>query len=348
MSDYSCTSKQENAKISQPDPISMSLSIPTNPFRMRAYAPGDESVINQHFNRVFNQKRPLLDWHRKFQPEQDGCSILVAVNEDNNIIAQYAVIHSAMQMGDLKFRAGQPVDVYCLRQDGATQRRVYSKLVTAFFDTYGNPKDLPLLYGFPGRRALRLGQLKLGYGDPVPIGFWRRTVERPRLLFRKQPPNEAPDLDAIDRLWRRAAERYPTSVVRDSDWMTRRYLGCTNSPYIHACVSESDSLCAWAVLRMTNKKTANWVDLVWDGVSVGALRELQSKCLASARLMGASRMEMWLSGDAEAEAVFADLGWVREEHPSDLQLVARSFDSRIDAPSLIQQLYLTMGNSDLI
>ncbi len=326
----------------------MSSSTPKKPFRLRAYAPGDEYVINKHFNSVFDQQRPLLDWHRKFQPEQDGCSILVAVNEDDNIIAQYAVVHSAMQMGELIFRAGQPVDVFCLRQDGATQRRVYSKLVTEFFDTYGNPKDLPLLYGFPGRRALRLGQLKLGYGEPVPIGFWHRAVERRRLLFRKHPPNEAPNLDAIDRLWQRASERYPTSIIRDSEWLTRRYTSCTTNPYIHACVSEGGNLSAWAVLRMDNNKIANLVDLVWDGANVDALRELEQQCLESARLMGALRMEMWLSGDKEAEAIFAGQGWIRDDHPLDLQLVARSFDSRIDAPSLIQELYLTMANSDLI
>ena len=318
-----------------------------NAFRMRVYASGDEVVINQHFNSVFDQQRPLTDWHHKFQPEKDGCSILVAVNTQDEIIAQYAVVHSTMQMDGNVFRAGQPVDVFCLRQDGATQRRVYSKLVLQFFDTFGKPDDLPLLYGFPGYRHIRLGQLKLGYGESVPVGFWQKNVDRRRLVMRQRPPIDAPDPDAIDRLWDRASKRYPVSIVRDADWLDRRYRKPTTTPYIHLWINEGERLSSWAVLRIENN-VAHWVDLVWDGQDSGALKELERQCLETARLTGVRRMEMWLSGDEEAESIFSSVGWHRQEHPLNLQLVARSFDPRIDAPNLIERLYLTMGNSDLI
>ena len=316
-------------------------------FRFRAYQPGDEVSINHHFNAVFELHRPLSEWGWKFQPEQDGCTILLGVNAKDEIIAQYAVIQTRMQMDGLVFRAGQPVDVFCLRQDGATQRRVYPKMVHEFFQRYGNPEHLPLLFGFPGKRALRLGQLKLGYGEPVPIRFWQREVTRRRLIWKKRSPQGAPNLDAFERLWQRAAGRYAVSTIRDARWLKQRYLDRPNNPYVHICIPHEQDVQAWAVLRF-EKNTAHWVDLVWDGSDSNVLRRLEERCVESARLAGASQMEMWLSGDAEAEAIFAGQGWQCLEHPLQLQLVARSFDPQIDAAHLIQHAYLTMGNADLV
>ena len=91
---------------------------------------------------------------------------------------------------------------------------------------------MPLLYGFPGKRALRLGQLKLGYGEPVPIRLWQREVTHRRLIWRKRSPQTAPNLTAFERLWHRAAGRYPVSTIRDASWLKQRYLERPNSPYV--------------------------------------------------------------------------------------------------------------------
>jgi len=65
------------------------------------------------------------------------------------------------------------------------------------------------------------------------------------------------------------------------------------------------------------------------------------------RLLGTKNFEMWLAGDKRAEETFANIGWVRREHPQ-LEMVARSFHPEIDANHFLRNLYFTMGDSDLV
>ncbi|MCH7519247.1 MAG: hypothetical protein IH964_09490, partial [Candidatus Dadabacteria bacterium] len=50
---------------------------------IRPYKKGDESSVNKGFNEVFQLKRSIEEWHWKYNPEHNGSSIMVAVDEKN-------------------------------------------------------------------------------------------------------------------------------------------------------------------------------------------------------------------------------------------------------------------------
>ncbi|MFK7933131.1 MAG: GNAT family N-acetyltransferase, partial [Saprospiraceae bacterium] len=146
-------------------------------FSLRPYQANDEKVINQLFNEIFSTKRTVEEWRYKFGKIEQNSTILLAVSEADQIVGQYAALQFDLLVDGKTYRAGQPVDVFCSKQQGTVQQRVYLKLVKAFFERYGNEAGLPVLFGFPGERALKLGRYKLNYGTPRPIPFFTKKVK---------------------------------------------------------------------------------------------------------------------------------------------------------------------------
>lgn len=316
-------------------------------FRLRPFKQGDEFSINEKFNLVFGLERTLEEWYWKFQPEKDGCGIMLSVDEKDDIVAQYAAIKMPVQIDDSLYHAGQPVDVFCLRFGGTIQQLIYVKTVREFFRCYGKPNQFPLLFGFPSKRHLRLGRLKLGYGEPVPVLVWRKPIGRKSSMFRNIGSVQSScDASMIDRLWQRSVHRYPVSVIRNGDWVKRRYFERPDNNYLHLSLSKNDELHAWSVLQVSND-VARFVDLLWDGEDPQDLIDLEQEMENQARLRGVKNFEMWLSGDKSAEEIFANIGWVGREHPQ-LEMVARSFHPEIESNHFLNNFYLTLGGSDLV
>ena len=91
-----------------------------------------------------------------------------------------------------------------------------------------------------------------------------------------------------------------------------------------------------------------WAELVWDGEDVGALVALDRSLDRLARRLSCTGLELWLGGDSVAEQTLERGGWMRRECPQDMLIVARSFDERVDLRRMQRNLYVTMGDSDLV
>ncbi|HYH44910.1 MAG TPA: hypothetical protein VEG34_04445, partial [Thermoanaerobaculia bacterium] len=156
------------------------------------------------------------------------------------------------------------------------------------------------------------------------------------------------DAGAVNRLWHRAAGRYPVAAVRDGAWLGRRFTGRPGVTYLHLGVFPrlGRTARAWAVLRV-GEGSVRWAELVWDG-DPRSLAALDDAVAAVAREAGAERFEAWLAGDAAAAAVLAGRGWQRREQPDGLHLTLRSFDPGLDITDLAGRFYLTMGDADLV
>ncbi|MCB0163627.1 MAG: GNAT family N-acetyltransferase [Anaerolineae bacterium] len=322
-----------------------------NPFQLRPYQKGDEIDINQAFNEAFNLNRSLEEWRWKFASSSDDHWIIVAVDQNNEIVAQYAAIEAAFQVNGRIFRAAQPVDVFCLRRPGALEHEVHLNSVRTFFRTYGHAERLALLYGFPGQRALRLGQLELGYGEATPVPIWRYPLARFSWPFRRgQSPYEMrggcqpTDLDA---LWQRCAQRYPAAVIRNGHWLTRRYVSRPHHIYKFVTGWQAGRMVAWAVWQIAGD-TLQWIDLLWDGEAVEVLAAIQKKLEHVGRQAKVQQLEMWVSGDALVTEFLNTNGWQLSEHPHGLYAVARSFHPDIDGSDVIRHFYFTMGDMDLV
>ena len=322
---------------------------------IRPWRPGDEVAINDAFNRVFRLDRPLDDWRWKFQRHEVPAPIMTAWR-GGELLAHYAGVPALFQVDGRVVWAAQIVDVFSTpaARRRFARRGVYVRTVEAFFAEYGETGRFPLLYGFPGARALRLGLLQLGYGamEPQPVTVWERPAGRARLAPRRFPyraePLE-PDDPRPDRLWRRIGARYPVAAVRDGRRLAARLTGRPGVEYRTFLVTPrfSREPVAWVAFR-TGDGTVRWADLVWDPAHPGALELAARLGEVLVRQTGAPGESLWLGGDPEAAAVLESLGFTARPEPAGLVMVARSFAGGPDVRAMEGRIYLTMADSDLV
>lgn len=322
---------------------------------IRPFAAGDEERVNRGFNEAFGLDRPLAEWAWKFPAAPEGRLIMIA-DRDGEVLAHYAGVAVRFQIEARVWNAAQIVDVYSARKarGSFTRRGVWVQTVDAFFDTFGRSGRVPLLFGFPSPRPLRLGVLQLGYDamEPQPIRYLVRRPPRPaaglrRLAYRAELARDwEPRLDG---LWQQVASQYPVAVVRDAAHILARYAGRPGVRYHRFLVLPrlSSTPVAFAVFR-TDGGRVRWVDLVWDHRHHGALDLVARLSSGLADQTGAELEEMWLNGDAEGRARLERLGFVEEAEPGKLVMVARAFDREVDLETMGRKVYVTMGDSDLV
>jgi len=321
----------------------------------RPYRTGDEEAINRGFNQVFRTSRSLAEWSWKFPAEPGGRPIMLGLHDDE-VLAHYASVPVRFHLDGRVWPAVQIVDVYSSRAARKlfSRRGVWVRTVEEFFSTFGASHRYPLLFGFPGRRALRLGVLQLGYDSmpPQPITSLRRGrgrgERRPRgLLYRAELARDWEP--RLDRLWAQVRAQYPVAVVRDAERALRRLAGRPGVCYHRFLVFPrwSAEPLAYAAFRLDGG-LCRWVDLLWDHEHPGVLELLSRLGRRLARQAGAEDEEIWLNGDPVGQRLLESLGFVSEPQPDGLVLVARSFAAELDVADLDGRVYLTMADADLV
>jgi hypothetical protein len=313
---------------------------------IRQFRPGDEVAINDGFNAVFSQSRPLEEWAWKFPAKPDGRWIMLAIDDRGRVVAHYGAVSSRLRIGDLVVRGGQIVDAYSRLE--VRGQRVFTDTYLRFVAELCNPDGIGFGFGFPGRRHYEMGLRALGYESIGPAPYWRRSAgRRAGWPWRRRRVRTGWDREAYGRLWAEASGRYRCGLVRDPGWMERRFVGRPAFSYLHLAIWNDDRPAAWAVAR-PERGSLRLGDLVWDGADPATLEALTRALARTARGLGIAHLEMWLGGDPAAERCLADLGWHREEGPDDLLFVARSFHPAVDLGRVRQSMYLTFGDSDLV
>jgi hypothetical protein len=273
---------------------------------------------------------------------------VVAVSESGEIVAHFAALCVDVQVDGRRRMIGQLVDAYARRRADIIDGAVYVKLVREFYRRHGSSTDLQLLFGFPGQRHMRLGRHRLKFANPVLVPVWRRPAEQRRFWWPSQvhvEPTAA--VQALDQLWQRAAWRYPVAAIRNGTWLERRFLRRPDNRYVHFTASLKTEIQAWGVLHVAGE-VGQWADLVWDGRNDRVLAALDEAVARSAQASGANRLELWLSGDREAERILETRGWIRGAHPAQLQMTALSFDPGLSHDNFLDRFYLTTADSDLV
>ncbi|NOZ77945.1 MAG: GNAT family N-acetyltransferase [Acidobacteria bacterium] len=321
----------------------------------RPYRTGDEEAINRGFNEVFKTSRSLDEWRWKFPPAEGGRPIMLAFS-GNDLVAHYAGIPVMFQIGEREVPAVQIVDVFSTKagRRGFSRRGVWVRTVETFFAEFGASGRYSLLFGFPGKRALRLGVLQLGYDAMPPQeiasfhrepGGARTSVQR--LAYRAELVGGVePRLDA---LWRRVRGDYPVAVVRDARRVSRRLSGRPGVTYHRFVILPRFSAAPVGFVAFrTDGGVCRWVDLVWDHSHPGALALVSHLGARLAAAVEAGYEELWLNGDAAGAERLVSLGFERRPEPNGLVMVARSFDPSLDVTALDGRVFITMADADLV
>lgn len=315
---------------------------------IRGYREGDEEAINRGFNRAFHLERTMAEWRAKFPAGEPGRRIMVGLDGGGNLLAHYAALPARAVFHGGSRWFGQIVDVYCLRRTSLVRHGIFQQTVARFFAELCGPERLALLYGFPSERAMRLGVATLNYPPGTRVRQWRAHPDR---LARRPLPRTAWigrgfDAHAIDRLWAAAAPRFRAGLVRDAAAWRGRYGSQRGIDYQHHGVFRLGEPRAWAVTRVEGDRL-RWADLVWDGRDPADLATLALEIAEAARRASCREIEAWLQGDRRATEILADLGFADRDHP-EIYLAALSFDPAMAQARIASELYLTLGDSDLV
>lgn len=326
-----------------------SFSQPTlqiGPFAIRPYRTGDEGKINDAFNAVFGQNRSLEEWKWKFDSVNPS-RIIIAVDQDEQVVTHYAVLTDEFQYKGKRYIGGHSVDTYSKRRSDAVRTRLFEKTVGLFFEIHGRPGEVDLMYGFPGTRILKLGHMKLDYGEPLAVPYWEKNAPASRHGLKSAVVDRLPTSEKLNALWKRASGRYSSSIIRDGRWFEKRYFSRPDNAYRLVVYSKWWRWTAAAVVKDEGHQLFV-IDLVWDGRDEAQLRDLLYKIEGMAADLGRTKVAAWFSGDGETEQTLESMGWIRKAEPQGLHMVVKTFHPDIDRNNLLHSFYLTKGCTDII
>jgi hypothetical protein len=316
-------------------------------FTIRPYRGGDEVQINQRFNEVFKQSRGIAEWHRKFENFGEPPRIMVAEDRDGMIVSQYSATVVPFQIGKRRLLAGQPVDIFAIRRRDVVLSRVFLHTAHAFFETFGGPGGLSMIYGFPGWRHLKLGQLKMIYDQASPVLVWSRPIrERPAGNPSRQFGNKGAARQ-IEAFWKRTLALHPAAARRDGAWLDNRYFRGNADRYRFVSYTKGGLLEAWAVFCIQGQ-TASIAELMWDGRDLNALAAVIDRIELEAGMLKSTSMQAWSPAWTHIADGLGKLEWTSVDHPHGAWLGLVSFDKATDEAWLLKNLFYSMGDSDLV
>ena len=322
---------------------------------VRLYRSGDEIAINDAFNRVFGKQRSVEEWAWKYRAGEPPCPIVAAWDGDR-LAAHNGGIAANYQVDGRRILALQGVDTFSLAvaERQPEWRGSWQQVMDRFGEIAADQFGVSLLYGFTGGKAI---------SHMVARAHWDSVSPRriPLLVRRRRPPTRsmasrffrARLIDgraaALDRLWERAQDRYPVSVIRDANHVRHRLSGHPAVRYHRWLITPrwSTTPAAFVAFR-TDGGICRWVELVWDG-RPGALELVDHLSRRLTEQTGADREELWLDGDPDAAQWLELFGFEGGPDPSGVVRVVRFIDPELNADSFAPgRVYTTMADADLV
>ncbi|HVS18164.1 MAG TPA: hypothetical protein VMT18_06160 [Planctomycetota bacterium] len=328
--------------------------------RLRPLERGDEEGLLAAWRRAFAPldpaaaERSLADWRWRFEANPDGAQVLLALDGEGRVVAQFAASGAAFELDGERLRAGQALDSFVdPAWRGLGRSGAFVRTGLAFAEHFGGEGlgRSVFLWGLPAPAALRIGSARLGYGFVRSV---LHLVGEP-VALRLPASGACGALDvrevaafdgSHDAFFAGEARSRGAIAVRDARRLTWRYRERPDAHYAGAEARAHGRLAGWAVLargRFAEREATLVVDVLAEREG-GALAALTAWAAERARADGLPLVALVPDTSREFLAL-QDMG-MRVE-PTPYTLVARSWRRALDVSDLRARLWITLGDTDL-
>lgn len=338
-------------------------------FTVRLYEPGDEVGILDLFNRTFSEDNPgfvprtLADWQRLFEQNPAGQQMMVAVDAQQKLIANYSSTPAFCSVRGEKRLCTQIVDS-CVDKAWRRSLRKGSVFVTIgaeflrYFSTPGRQPFDDFIYGLPNEKAFPIGTRVLGYKPVhVPLYALVHHVNAGTAGFIDTLAGQAggvtveelagTDWSEIGALFDAHKSELQLGLWRDAPYLAWRYAPREVDPYRTLLARRGGRLVGALVVRMGwfGHRLLPLVDWIGPGADREALAALLAQACRLGLAAGAQKLETWVTPNTAHHATLASLGLVPE--PTVFNLCIMVFSPDFDLAWAKANWFFTMGDSDI-
>jgi SAM-dependent methyltransferase len=337
------------------------LSAVKDDISMQAYAQGDEQKILSLFHQVFHSDRTLEQWNWEFLYNPFGkLNIALAKSPDQEIAAHFSAYPVPMYWQDhpdgqvfLTAQAGDTMTNPAYRGRGLGKTSVLSRLARYFFSKFCFDQ-YPFIYGFNTGNIKKFGQRYLGYEyiRPVPYIVLNREdkSELGRLSFKDKifisVHREHKAHQELDTFFNTVCTDYQMLIKRDSRYLQWRYFDCPDVDYYFFSIRKLGKIIGWMVFVHKGKKLI-WGDSLFQRKHTKYVKYTLGY-IWNHYFQDVQTIEGWCSPHPDWWfQALRDVGFQVVSEPNDLTPCFKIFDRSFSVQIFEQQLYYTLGDSDL-
>jgi hypothetical protein len=331
---------------------------------LRVYENGDELNILPMFREVFQNRRTMAHWQWKFRDNPfANHKVALAVTKDGFLVAHfcgYAVPFYSSVSSQKEFLSFQGADTMThpeFRRLGLGSTSVLTRVTTYFFNKFC-VDNMPFMYGYNTGNIKKFGERFLGYRYMSPIPYHVLDLKRvdgsswiakwgPRKCIPFLTVKRVTRMEAdFDRLFKRASRDYGMLVKKDATYLKWRYLDCPDQVHQLFSIRFFGKLVGWCVFSLRGRVLI-WGDALFEKKYVWCIKMMFDPLLKK-HFQKVQRIEGWFSRKPEWwTKALKKAGFVETADPNNLAAGIIFFDTVLSLPFVDQNLYYTMGDSDL-
>ena len=248
----------------------------------RLYQQGDEYLIKNLYENVFNIPKPLELWRWRYLDNPTGSvAILLATsNEDGSLVGQYTVCPIWMKIGNQDVIGALSLDT--MVHPNFRGQKMFTKIAEELYQQIAT-NGIPIVYGFPNEQSHKGLTKYLGWYDLVksipiyvrPIKFYsliKKFVRSEAIAslissitklgyhflyglrgkkYRHYSVATLPNFDeGVNWLWQQASPIAPILVRRDYSYLNWRYSSHPTNDYTIHAIKDGEHWLGFAVLHI--------------------------------------------------------------------------------------------------
>lgn len=320
-------------------------------FTFRSFHEGDEAAILDLFARSFHQSRSPEHFAWKYRDNPFGNGRITVGWEGDRLVAHYAGYVVPFWYHGRQLLAHQIGDTMTdpdVRHIGRGPTSILGRTALQFYDSFCEGK-IAFNYGFNTGNIQRFTVLFLRLQPIEPVHY--RVCDPITAVSRAHRWRRGYRLELVehataeyDELFARVAPAYRFLVRRDAAYLRWRYLQFREAGQFVVAIRKWGRLVGWSAFRVRGDSLL-WGDALFDRSYPDAVEVLLRHVAPSYPV---KRIEGWFPARPPwFDGALTEMGFIASPEPQSLSAMWVPFSMPAAAETMRQELYYTMGDSDL-